>query len=194
MSGFYNNEFLFDKNITKELPSVVFHHNDGRPSLVFCSTRKKCEEAAQLMHERASITRTAFPQPGGNRRSASSGGARSGTNGSGQSSFISNSVHIVDRQHMERLKQLSSQLTHPVLRTQVQSGTAFHHAELTHKDRELIEKSFRSGDLFVMCCTSTMSMGVNLPAHLVVVLNVKRYAGMFKNFSLTLNTAAIDTY
>tara|TARA_B100000780_G_scaffold176937_1_gene124041 strand:+ start:236 stop:784 length:549 start_codon:yes stop_codon:yes gene_type:complete len=177
MSGFYNNEFLFDKNITKELPSVVFHHNDGRPSLVFCSTRKKCEEAAQLMHERASITRTAFPQPGGNRRSASSGGARSGTNGSGQSSFISNSVHIVDRQHMERLKQLSSQLTHPVLRTQVQSGTAFHHAELTHQDRELIEKSFRSGDLFVMCCTSTMSMGVNLPAHLVVVLNVKRYAG-----------------
>ena len=38
VSSFRNNDFLFDKNIHKELPDIVRMHNDGRPSLVFCNT------------------------------------------------------------------------------------------------------------------------------------------------------------
>ncbi|KAH9859567.1 hypothetical protein IAQ61_011348 [Plenodomus lingam] len=53
----------------------------------------------------------------------------------------------------------------------VSSGIAFHHAGLDHNDRVQIEKSFIAGELNVICCTSTLAVGVNLPCHLVIIKN-----------------------
>lgn len=46
---------------------------------------------------------------------------------------------------------------------------AFHHAGLTEHDRCLIEHLFRNRQVKIMLCTSTLAMGVNLPAHLVII-------------------------
>ncbi|KAG0637603.1 ATP-dependent DNA helicase MER3 [Tuber brumale] len=50
-------------------------------------------------------------------------------------------------------------------------GVAFHHAGLDQNDRALVEKLFLEGHLSVICCTSTLAIGVNLPTHLVVIKN-----------------------
>jgi replicative superfamily II helicase len=39
-------------------------------------------------------------------------------------------------------------------------GVGFHHAGLDPNDRGLIERSFHSGELLVLCCTSTLAVGV----------------------------------
>ncbi|KAF3282660.1 Sec63 [Orbilia oligospora] len=57
------------------------------------------------------------------------------------------------------------------------SGVAFHHAGLEATDRTLIEKLFLEGHLSVICCTSTLAVGVNLPTHLVVIKNTVSWQG-----------------
>jgi ATP-dependent DNA helicase HFM1/MER3 len=55
------------------------------------------------------------------------------------------------------------------LQVLVGSGVAFHHAGLDPQDRNAIETAFLKGDISVICCTSTLAVGVNLPCHLVVL-------------------------
>lgn len=63
-----------------------------------------------------------------------------------------------------------------VLADVVPRGVGFHHAGLCPEDRGAVEALFREGGLPVLVSTSTLAMGVNLPAHLVVVKSTSTYA------------------
>lgn len=55
------------------------------------------------------------------------------------------------------------------LKKSLPNGIAFHHGGLTTSDRKLIEDNFRLSYIPVLLCTSTLAMGINLPAHLVII-------------------------
>lgn len=59
----------------------------------------------------------------------------------------------------------------PELRECAASGVVFHHAGIEMDDRIAIEKAFLQGEISVICCTSTLAVGVNLPCHLVIIKN-----------------------
>ncbi|KAF2203355.1 P-loop containing nucleoside triphosphate hydrolase protein [Delitschia confertaspora ATCC 74209] len=51
------------------------------------------------------------------------------------------------------------------------SGVAFHHAGLGQNDRLGVENGFLKGELNVICCTSTLAVGINLPCNFVIIKN-----------------------
>ncbi|XP_025088893.1 uncharacterized protein LOC112560994 isoform X5 [Pomacea canaliculata] len=63
-------------------------------------------------------------------------------------------------------------------------GVGIHHAGMGNHDRHMVEELFRSGKLLVLICTSTLSVGVNLPAHLVVIKATHTYVmGVAREYS-----------
>jgi len=52
---------------------------------------------------------------------------------------------------------------------------AYHHAGLSSNDREIVETLFRQNRIRVLCSTTTLAIGVNLPAHLVIIKSTLQY-------------------
>jgi DNA polymerase theta len=64
------------------------------------------------------------------------------------------------------------------LRATLPWGVAFHHAGLSTQARELIEAGFRRpSTVCVLCCTSTLAAGINLPCRRVLITSCQWFAG-----------------
>jgi helicase len=57
----------------------------------------------------------------------------------------------------------------------VKHGSAFHHAGLKPRQRELVEENFKANLIKVISCTPTLAAGVNLPARRAIIRDVKRF-------------------
>mmetsp|Transcript_6237 Transcript_6237/g.11780 ORF Transcript_6237/g.11780 Transcript_6237/m.11780 type:complete len:1084 (-) Transcript_6237:17-3268(-) len=128
------NQFMFDKNMGKEIPGLLRRFSNGKPAIVFCHTKKQTEI---LAHELTS------------------------TYGSSNPGAI----------------KLSRQTNLSPLRKCMEHGIAYHHSAMDSECRQLVEKAFLSGMVKCLCATSTLAMGVNLPAHLVIVKGTKVWRG-----------------
>ncbi|MBW9223584.1 DEAD/DEAH box helicase [Methanothermococcus sp. SCGC AD-155-E23] len=58
----------------------------------------------------------------------------------------------------------------------IERGVAFHHAGLTYEQRRIVEEAFRRRIIKVICCTPTLSMGVNVPCRRAIVKDLKRFS------------------
>ncbi|VDO06278.1 unnamed protein product [Rodentolepis nana] len=72
-------------------------------------------------------------------------------------------------------QELIERISNDLLRDCLSRGVGFHHAGVDPVDRRLIEESFIEGHIPVLVSTSTLSMGINLPAHLVIIKNTSLY-------------------
>jgi len=63
------------------------------------------------------------------------------------------------------------------LRSLLPHGVAFHHAGLSSRDRNIVEKLFLDGSVHTLVSTATLAWGVNTPADVVVVYGTDVYSG-----------------
>ncbi|XP_023270563.1 probable ATP-dependent DNA helicase HFM1 [Seriola lalandi dorsalis] len=91
---------------------------------------------------------------------------------------------IMSIEHKQRLIKYANSILDTKLRDLVMLGVGYHHAGVDLSDRKLIEEAFTLGDLPVLFTTRTLAMGVNLPAHLVVIKSTVQYvAGSCEEYS-----------
>ncbi|XP_056212401.1 probable ATP-dependent DNA helicase HFM1 [Falco biarmicus] len=93
---------------------------------------------------------------------------------------------LLSTEQKQRLQKSANALKDSRLRDLLMYGVAYHHAGMEISDRKIIEGAFTVGDLPVLFTTSTLAMGVNLPAHLVVIKSTMHYVGgVFQEYSET---------
>jgi len=59
------------------------------------------------------------------------------------------------------------------LRSLLHNGIAFHHAGLGYNERRMVERLFGKGDVRVICATTTLAAGMDLPARTVIISSFK---------------------
>lgn len=129
-----------------KLHPIMLKYAQGKPVLIFCSTRKSVEMTAK--HLMLNITVDLTP----------------------------------DQKRV--LEEAASNVTDNNVRSLLVHGIASHHAGMLPENRKAVENLFRQGHLPILVATSTLAMGVNLPAHLVIVKTTKHYQnGEYKNYS-----------
>ena len=129
--------------------------------LIFCPTKKRCENLALLLAQQLPDYRRQDP--------------------AAPQTSTPDLIGVC-----EQLRRTQVGLD-PTLEATLPHGVAFHHAGLTFDEREIVEGAFRQGKVQVLVATSTLSSGVNLPARRVIIrspifhgqlLNVQVYKQM----------------
>lgn len=131
------NDFAFEKVLDSKITGLIQKYTHKKPILVFCYTRKSCEQTAALLAKWFTLQSSAdrpWPVP-------------------------TKIMNVGSRD----------------LRDLMVCGVAYHHAGLDVGDRHAVETSFLKGDISVICCTSTLAVGVNLPCHLVFLKGTVGY-------------------
>eukprot|EP00775_Hariotina_reticulata_P011878 gene11878-12022_t len=149
------NEFMFEKRLNEYVIGVVLEHSSGRPTLVFCNSRKGAKDTAETLVKDASARAQVSPQ-----MSAHTG-----------------SIFVKSLQQLQHLQAAAARAQDTALAAALSAGVGYHHAAMEPADRSLVEELFKDSQLQVICTTSTLAMGVNLPARLVIIKGTSRYVG-----------------
>ena len=70
---------------------------------------------------------------------------------------------------MEELKSFEDSFSKDLLLSLISKGIAIHNADLSWEERDLVERYFRRGEIKILFSTSTLAMGINLPARNVFI-------------------------
>eukprot|EP00922_Rhytidocystis_sp_ex-Travisia-forbesii_P032330 GHVS01048053.1.p1 GENE.GHVS01048053.1~~GHVS01048053.1.p1 ORF type:complete len:806 (+),score=136.38 GHVS01048053.1:291-2708(+) len=119
----------------------------GSSVLVFCATKQWCEKTAKHL----SIVLQYY---------------RKSTDG--VAAEVEESMRTRRAAVLEALRMAAGQLC-PTLAAGVPEGVAYHHAGLPSEERGILEDAYREGVLLVLCATSTLAVGVNLPVGRVIL-------------------------
>nr|XP_034365044.1 probable ATP-dependent DNA helicase HFM1 [Arvicanthis niloticus] len=100
--------------------------------------------------------------------------------------LVKDAKFVITVEQKLRLQKAAYSIRDSKLKDSLVYGVGYHHAGMELSDRKLVEGLFTSGDLPVLFTTSTLAMGVNLPAHLVIIKSTMHYTGgVFEEYSET---------
>lgn len=102
-----------------------------------------------------------------------------------RNSTISTSKFLMKNYNgLRNLNKLTNSIKEKDLSEMAKLGFAYHHAGLSLGDRNSVENSFKNGSIKILCSTSTLAVGINLPAYLVIIKGTKMWNNIsFEEYS-----------
>ena len=86
-----------------------------------------------------------------------------------------------------------NQITDTKLRNLIAtSAIAYHHSGLPPSDRNAVEVLYLANQIQVLCSTTTLAHGLNLPAHLVIIKGTNSWKGSQEGYASIKNTDIIQ--
>eukprot|EP00923_Selenidium_pygospionis_P011804 GHVN01020210.1.p1 GENE.GHVN01020210.1~~GHVN01020210.1.p1 ORF type:complete len:343 (-),score=35.34 GHVN01020210.1:2536-3564(-) len=89
--------------------------------------------------------------------------------------LLQSGIELVSPTSQQVLAEVAAKIADKNLASFILRGAAVHHSALQPHVRQTIEDLFIAEHIKVVCCTTTLAQGVNLPAHLVVVKSTLGY-------------------
>ena len=88
---------------------------------------------------------------------------------------------------IEELQHMEETLTRDNLLSLLEKGIAYHNSDLSWEERNLVENYLQSGEIKIICATTTLAMGVNLPFKNVILSidKVESVNGNYQDVRLT---------
>ena len=133
--------------------------------IVFCAAKFQCEATANAL-----VTKLA--NDAGLADADADGGPGPGPDASAPGPTRASRAALVDE--LRRLQPHAADIETEKKRslaTCASRGVVWHHSALRAEEKSIVERGFREGAFRVVCCTTTMATGVNLPAKRVVIAN-----------------------
>ena len=84
-------------------------------------------------------------------------------------------IFIDNPSHQQRLYNIQQRISNKTLKKLIIYGIAFHSTILDYNDRNIVENLYRNNEINIICSTTTLALGVNLPAYLVIIKGTKKY-------------------
>jgi ATP-dependent DNA helicase HFM1/MER3 len=159
--------YFFEQTLDAKVPDIIRKHSgENKQVLIFCPTKKSTETLCQTLA--TTMGRV------------------------GNATSVLGLASVYD----EKLRNLIGKgYGNPIVNSNYFKSTlfffvfaqttiilAYHHAGIPADDRAFIESSFLSGGIHVLCATSTLAHGVNLPAHLVIIRGTNCWRGASKGY------------
>lgn len=133
--------------------------DQGHSALIFCATKANCRETAKMIKDHPMFV--IRERQLRHKQMLPSDSETDDTDGpEGQLDELWKGGR---RAIAAQLSNINSPLVDFVL-----EGVAYHNADLSYDERFLIETAYRCGAVSVLCATSTLAAGVNLPARRVI--------------------------
>ena len=165
---------------------------NGHSVIVFCCSRNSCERMAQYMVGKIKGTPEQAGAVSPEQAGVSSISDLRTTDFLEEGDFASRkliSEAIEVHQNSPGIQSEEDTGKKSALQKAIEKGFGWHHAGLDTEEREIVEAAFKSGSISVLCATSTLAAGVNLPARRVIfrhpyigkasnVLNPSKYRQM----------------
>lgn len=151
-----NNSFEFDASLSYKLPEIIQKHECGRKSiLIFCQTRFSIEHSLNALLNHPNLCHISDSE----KQVLSLLAVQ----------YVCKLYNCIISTKCILISNFNFSFQDDKLKAALPHGMAFHHAGLADDDRILVENLFRNRQIKLLLCTSTLAMGVNLPAHLVII-------------------------